>query len=80
MYGVDWHVIKRADNYENFKKYYIEVLKDGNLFNEEDIENFLGGNSLRFLGLERGGKSRKRLEKFYKENGIEKPQWFKVSS
>ena len=61
----------------DFKDKYIEILKQDNLFNEKEIEDFLCGNALNFLGLLPGNKNRQRLEKFYIDNEIEPPEWFK---
>jgi predicted TIM-barrel fold metal-dependent hydrolase len=84
LFGIDWHVITRMDNFEDFKDKYLEVLTDGDLFTDEEIEDFLGGNALRFLGLlpldtrpEAGWtKNRKRLQRFYEDNEIDPPAWF----
>ena len=51
LFGIDWHVITRADNYEQFKDRYVSVLGDEDIFTKEQIEGFLGGNALHFLGL-----------------------------
>jgi len=80
LFGIDWHVIKRVKNFENFKSCYIEVLKSNNLFSDREIDDFLGSNALKFLGLLPGGKNRKRIEEFYTKESIEPPEWFKVAS
>jgi len=77
LFGIDWHVIKRVKNYENFKDCYIGVLKHKYLFTDDEIEYFLGGNAMRFLGLLKGGKNRERLDVFYRKNKIDPPTWFK---
>jgi predicted TIM-barrel fold metal-dependent hydrolase len=79
LFGIDWHVIKRVKNFENFKEDYLKVLRHKNLFTDTEIDDFLGGNALRFLGLLPGGKNRRRLEKFYECKNIELPEWFKAS-
>jgi predicted TIM-barrel fold metal-dependent hydrolase len=84
LFGIDWHVITRLDNFANFKDKYIEVLQGVSLFKDEDRENFLGGNALHFLGLlpldtkpEDGWtKNRERLAEFYKKHAINPPGWF----
>ena len=76
LFGTDWHVLKRVPNYKNFKKNYIEVLSYENNFNESEIESFLGGNALKFLGLYHNDKTLKRLIKFYDKNNIQPPKWF----
>jgi predicted TIM-barrel fold metal-dependent hydrolase len=79
LFGIDWHVIKRIRNFSNFKGKYVEVLKHDNLFTDKEIEDFLGGNAMRFLGLLPGRRknNRKRLKEFYEKNGIDPPDWFK---
>ncbi|KPJ66018.1 hypothetical protein AMJ44_09135 [candidate division WOR-1 bacterium DG_54_3] len=76
LFGTDWHVLKRVKGYEDFKKGYIEVLKHKSLFTDPEIEDFLGGNAVNFLGLLPGSKNRQRLEKFYDDNEIDHPEWF----
>jgi len=68
---------KRIKNYKSFKECYLEVLKKTNCFSEQDIENFLGGNALRFLCLLPGEQNRERLKRFYKKEKIDYPEWFK---
>jgi predicted TIM-barrel fold metal-dependent hydrolase len=87
LFGIDWHVITRMDHFEMFKEKYIEVLKDGDLFTDEEIAAFLSGNAFEFLGLlppgtplEQGWtKNRERLQNFYTANEIEPPDWFKAA-
>ncbi len=79
LFGIDWHVVKRAENYATFRDRYVEVLKEVR-FTDEEIDDFLGGNALRFLGLLPGGQNRNRLKKFYKAQGITPPDWFKATS
>ncbi len=76
LFGIDWHVIKRVDHFPEFKERYLEVLTNNNLFSLAEIEGFLGGNALRFLGLTPNGQNRKRLLKFYQAEKIDPPKWF----
>lgn len=84
LFGIDWHVITRADHYEEFKDRFVKVLEDPQIFTPQDIDRFLGGNALEFLGLLPIGTApasgwtgnRKRLEDFYRRNGITPPGWF----
>ena len=76
LFGIDWHVIKRLPDYSKFKERYLEILRHNNMFNENEIEDFLGGNAIKFLGLLPGNKNRKRLERFYKKEDILPPSWF----
>ncbi len=81
LFGTDWQVLLKEPNYRKFKENYVEVLSKENnndkdhRFNNDEIENFLGGNALNFLGLKPGGKNLERLEKFYKKNKIKTPKW-----
>jgi len=79
LFGIDWHVIKRVENFENFKERYIDVLKHDGLFTDDEVDDFLGGNALNFLGFVPGGKNRERLRVFYRDNGIDPPEWFKAT-
>jgi predicted TIM-barrel fold metal-dependent hydrolase len=88
LFGIDWHVITRADNYESFKDRYVRVLGDENIFTGEEIDDFFGGNALHFLGLLPLGtkpedgwtKNRERLLSFYRDNSIAPPQWFQSTA
>jgi len=75
LFGIDWHVIKRVKNFAQFKNNYLRILKHNGLFNETEIENFLGGNAINFLGLNKGDKTNKRLKNFYRQNSIKSPTW-----
>jgi len=79
LFGIDWHVIKRVANFENFKNRYVELLKSDNLFSDQAIKDFLGRNALRFLGLLPGEKNRDRLERFYLKLSITPPEWFRAT-
>lgn len=79
LFGIDWHVIKRVEGFENFTKQYKSILENGNLFNQNAIDDFFGGNAIRFLGLDTYGKARQRLEKFYQDHFISPPDWFKTT-
>lgn len=76
LYGSDWHVLKRIKNYEAFKDSYVDVLTTSEFYTEAELGDFLGGNSLAFLGLTPGGQNRQRLENFYNNNNIPRPAWF----
>ncbi len=77
LFGSDWHVLKRLKRYEDFRREYVGVLRHGGFFNDDEIDGFLGGNALRFLGLLPGGRNRERLATFYRSHGFEEPGWFK---
>jgi len=76
LFGIDWHVIKRLKNFKNFKDSYVAILKHNDLFTQNEIDDFLGGNAMKFLGLMPGEKNQERLDKFYKKHNIRPPAWF----
>lgn len=88
LFGIDWHVIARVDNYEAFLQRYRQVLEEGKVFNPKEMRDFLGGNALRFMGLlppsrkdkGRWSKNWKRLKSFYRKNRIRPPKWFRDAS
>jgi len=76
LFGIDWHVIKRVNKFKDFKKSYFSILQESG-FSGSDIENFLGGNALKFLGLLPGMQNRERMRVFYDINNMDYPKWFK---
>jgi predicted TIM-barrel fold metal-dependent hydrolase len=85
LFGIDWHVIARVDHYTEFVQRYVRLLSDGPIFHPAEMEDFLGGNALHFLGLLPPGtlsrvgwtENRKRLRAFYKRKKIRPPRWFR---
>jgi predicted TIM-barrel fold metal-dependent hydrolase len=88
LFGIDWHTIERVENYTTFMQRYRQVLQGGSIFNDAQIQDFLGGNTLRFLGLlppserdaTRWSKNWMRLKSFYRKNRIRPPKWFRDAS
>jgi predicted TIM-barrel fold metal-dependent hydrolase len=88
LFGIDWHVITREDNFESFKDRYVRVLGEDSIFTSDEIEDFLGGNALHFLGLLPLGTApelgwtgnRTRLQGFYEDNHIDPPPWFTATA
>jgi predicted TIM-barrel fold metal-dependent hydrolase len=82
LFGIDWHVITRMDGFEGFKAAYARILGGSGIFSPSEIEDFFGGNALRFLGLLPLGTpgewtmNRSRLGAFYTASGIVPPAWF----
>ena len=84
LFGMDWHVIVRLRRFRGFKSTYVRVLRDRCGWYPEQVDDFLGGNALRFLGLlpldtpttEGWTGNRMRLGDYYARNGITPPQWF----
>jgi predicted TIM-barrel fold metal-dependent hydrolase len=88
LFGIDWHVIARVDNFSAFRRNYRQVLEDSGLFSSKEMRDFLGVNALRFLGAlppsakakDRWSKNWVRLKSFYRKNRIRPPQWFREAS
>jgi predicted TIM-barrel fold metal-dependent hydrolase len=80
LFGIDWHVIIRQKNFQNFKEKFLQLLKSDDLFSETEIDDFLGRNALNFLGLLPGGKNRERLQQFYASHDITPPEWFQSTA
>ena len=84
LFGIDWHVITRVSGYRDFVPKYLQLLNDTGHFSSTQIEDFLGGNALQFLGLLKTetpagsgwSKNRERLRNFYERNEMEPPEWF----
>jgi predicted TIM-barrel fold metal-dependent hydrolase len=80
IYGTDWHYLICVPDFVDYKQKFIQVLQYDNNFSDEEIDDFLGGNAMKFLGFYNGSKAVQRLEKFYDKNGIGAPQWFQSIS
>lgn len=86
LFGIDWHVITRMDGFEGFKAAYARILGASGAFTAAQIEDFFGGNALRFLGLlplgirEGWTANRARLAVYYAANGIAPPAWFTATA
>jgi predicted TIM-barrel fold metal-dependent hydrolase len=84
LFGMDWHVIVRLPLFRRFKSTYMRVLGQRCGWSSEQVDDFLGGNALRFLGLlpldtrASGGwtGNRRRLADYYAANHIAPPRWF----
>jgi hypothetical protein len=63
LYGSDWHVLKRLKCFKTFKDRYVEILQHGDFFNDEEIDDFLGGNALTFLRIAAGRKKPVQVRK-----------------
>ncbi len=85
LFGIDWHVITRVDRFTEFVERYVRVLSGGKIFSPEEMDQFFGGNGLRFLGLLPPGTrsktgwtgNRRRLRAFYKRKHMREPAWFR---
>ncbi|MBN1998153.1 amidohydrolase family protein [candidate division KSB1 bacterium] len=78
MYGTDWHVSKRAQNFNKVFSDFKSALSSEKVgFTQAELDAFFGGNAFKFLGLEPGEKNHRRLKQFYQKKGIQPPDWFK---
>ncbi len=75
MYGSDWVLLDREPRNEGYYKAMRE--KFSGVLGASAIDNFLGQNAGRFLGLHRGQQTRARLEKFYSDNHQPAPDFDK---
>jgi predicted TIM-barrel fold metal-dependent hydrolase len=88
LFGIDWHVIARVGGFEGFKAGCERILDDDAILTSTELDDFFGGNALRFLGLlplgtppaEGWTKNRERLQRFYRDNAIEPPEWFTATA
>jgi predicted TIM-barrel fold metal-dependent hydrolase len=88
LFGIDWHVISRVGGFEDFKAGCARILDDDAIFTSAQLDDFFGGNALRFLGLlpldtppaDGWTKNRERLRRFYRDNAIEPPEWFTATA
>jgi hypothetical protein len=73
MYGSDWVALDvepdNASYYGKMRQDYVAA------FGLPPLANFLGQNAARFLGLQVGQATRRRLARFYRENGREPPDF-----
>ncbi len=82
MYGSDWEMLLVEKDVDSFLEKFINIMKQ--LEERAGIkstgkvslsDSFFGWNAVRYLGLQRGGATRKRLESFYAKYKIKTPDW-----
>ena len=75
VYGSDWKMLVKEKEAANYSNRFHELMQ----FLEEEwpgIEKAIYGlNAARYLGLEKGQKTRERLETFYAQNNVDTPLW-----
>ena len=76
LFGSDWHVLRRVKRYAAFPDRYRRILLETGFYDGQSISDFMGGNAIRFLGIQPGEPNYKRLERFYKNHHMEPPEWF----
>ena len=68
MYGTDWMALYREPDNQNYyskmRDYFAALLK-----NKSDLNDFFGGNAVRFFGLHAGNNTRNRLDAFFQRTG-----------
>jgi predicted TIM-barrel fold metal-dependent hydrolase len=74
MYGSDWHMLARV--YGN--QYFHQRMRQS--ISAPIADGFFGRNAARFLGLEPGQETRKRIEAFYKKHDMAPPTWMQMLS
>jgi hypothetical protein len=71
MYGSDWMML---DNEPQNQRYYQSMKSAfGPLLTNAEMDGFLGGTAVSFLGLHSGDRTRQRVDAFYKQNGKPSP-------
>ncbi|WP_432219304.1 amidohydrolase family protein [Pseudomonas kribbensis] len=82
MYGTDWEMTLAHGNVGGYLLGWASLLdeieqrpaiKQAGLAGLS--EKFFGQNAADWIGLRKGGKSRNRLDAFYRANGIDQPDW-----
>lgn len=77
MYGSDWSFISR----EKFHGRYLETMASWlirKVVGKKTTYDIMGGNAANYLGLHPGQSNRKRLETFYEDYEISKPDWMQL--
>jgi len=81
MYGSDWEMLLIAGNdnasyLRNFEQIFSNLDKNVSSLAQDDLANrFFGVNAADYLSLRSGGATRSRLDAFYAQRGVRKPQW-----
>jgi len=82
MYGSDWEMLLVEKDVDNFLENFINIIKDleertgtKSVGKHSLSDSFFGWNAVRYLGIQRGGSTRNRLEQFYTKHKIRTPDW-----
>lgn len=82
MYGTDWTMILPQQNVESYLRQFMNV--QSRVEAQDPVarpggatlaDAFFGRNAVRFLGLQRGSPTRRRLEAFYERHQMGEPDW-----
>lgn len=71
VFGTDWIMLGNLPKVETYDGQIRDFLKTDCGLTDQQMANVLWRNSVRFLGLEAGAASRKRLEAFYAKHGVD---------
>jgi predicted TIM-barrel fold metal-dependent hydrolase len=75
MFGTDWNMVTLVSGSANYYLAAFEKVMDVVAPNKEAKDNFFGRNAAVYLGLARGERTRRRLERFYVRHSIAIPDW-----
>jgi predicted TIM-barrel fold metal-dependent hydrolase len=70
LYGTDWTMVGREPDFPNYTSEVVKFLRDDCQLNEEQLDRIMMANAVRYLGLNPGEKTRKRLTAFYDRHGL----------
>lgn len=70
LFGTDWSMTQKQRGYEAYIANIERIMRSAGV-TDAGLENFFYRNAIRFFGLEDGGRSRERLEDFYKKKGLD---------
>jgi hypothetical protein len=70
LFGTDWTMIGKEPNYPKYVSIVQKFLANDCGLKEAQIDQIMGGNAIRYFGLESSDSTRKRLNKFYEYNKI----------
>lgn len=69
MYGSDWSMIGREPGHQAYLDGAIKAFRNLDL-SPAQMQAVMGGNAARYLGLDRNGKQRQRLDRFHGDNPV----------
>jgi len=78
MYGTDWMMTLTERNVKGYLDEFVANIADLRktpAMPQDISDRFFARNAVTYLGLQRNGENRKRLESFYARKNIETPDW-----
>lgn len=77
MFGTDWFMVATHRDFEEFLTRFRKAYEDN--FEPDEVEAFLGGSALSFLGFDdETNKNNIRLRARYEQAGFTRPDWLKA--